>query len=170
MKIVRAAISIVIVVAALLAIDRFCFVPFRCSYVEYSAEQSTYELAAHEGGASVPQHARDNLRAMRQCMSARPMDVNIYMIAAANARLIGDNATAINYYNEAFRYDRRPELFINLANTQSRIGQRDAAIENFVRAFTFWPGSGEEIEDPIVHDEVMRRIKAYETEIRSRER
>ncbi|MGZ8797045.1 MAG: hypothetical protein ACXW2F_06845, partial [Thermoanaerobaculia bacterium] len=50
-------------------------------------------------------------------------------------------------------------------NVQSEIGMKNEAIENLTRANIFWADSIVTIEDPFVHDEVLRRYNEYEARI-----
>jgi tetratricopeptide (TPR) repeat protein len=83
------------------------------------------------------QSARANLTVIELCLKAVPDDVALYMLAAANDRLIGRSDEAASMYRKALQYDRRPELYYNLGIVELELNQRHEAIGDLLAAVCF---------------------------------
>ncbi|MGZ8833584.1 MAG: hypothetical protein ACXW19_10380 [Thermoanaerobaculia bacterium] len=149
-----------------MAIHFFCVKPLMCGIAEKRLERITLRLAHRPDSYALRRQAAANLDAAVACIRVQPDNVNLYMIAAANCRLLGQPRQAIGFYEQALHYDRRRELFANLGNVQSEIGMKNEAIENLTRAAIFWGESIIDIEDPFVHDEVQRRYNEYQARMK----
>jgi tetratricopeptide (TPR) repeat protein len=92
-------------------------------------------------GSGDPLHvapiARANLVTLADCLQRRPGDVDFLMMRAANDRLLGNYADARSTYQEALRYDRRPELYYELGSVELQLGHRDEALETLYQAVLF---------------------------------
>jgi tetratricopeptide (TPR) repeat protein len=163
---VKRLLSVAVVAAAAMAIHFFCVKPLMCGIAEKRLERSTLRLAQRPDSYAVRRQAAANLDSAVACIRVQPDNVNLYMIAAANCRLLAQPHQAIDFYERALHYDRRRELFANLGNVQSEIGMKNEAIENLTRANIFWADSIIDIEDPFVHDEVLRRYNEYEARMK----
>lgn len=107
-----------------------------------------------------------NLASAQECVRVRPHNVNLYMIAALNSRVLGQHNVAIEWYRAALDVDQRPEIYAGLGNAQSQTGDRESAVENLLRANLFWPDTLNSIEDPLVYEEVERRYAEYAEALR----
>jgi len=162
---VKRLLSVAVVAASAMAIHFFCVKPLMCGIAEKRLERSTLRLARQPDSYAVRRQAAANLDSVVACIHVQPDNVNLYMIAAANCRLLAQPHQAIDFYEQALQYDRRREIFANLGNVQSEIGMKNEAIENLTRATIFWGDTIIDIEDPFVHDEVLRRYNEYEARI-----
>lgn len=167
-RIIRGTLSVLVLLSAAVAIHYFCIEPLRCHLAEARLEQLSLQLVERPDRPDMPRQARANLGRAIACIRVEPRQVNFYMIAAVNCRLLGLDERAIEFYERALRYDRRPELYAALGNAQSKVGRREEAIANLLRANIFWPYTLNDIEDPFVHDEVERRYKEYEAALTRR--
>lgn len=160
--------TIAIAATAIFSIHRWCVMPLRCSIVERRLEQRTLQIAARAESMDTPRLARDVAHTALQCAALRPYNVNLYMIAAANLRFAGQDTAAVDVYRRAVRYGRRPELYAALGNALAAAGNRQEAVDYLLRANIFWPDAISSIEDPLVHDEVERRFREYEAQLKTR--
>jgi O-antigen ligase len=129
---------LVIVIGAAFLINRIALQPWQCNLTEKQVQERTsltYDSVTDPIQAS--RNARVNLAALEACMDAAPNDVALYMLAAANDRLIGRDADAATMYRRALQYDRRPELYYNLGVVELQLHQRDAAIADLLTAVSF---------------------------------
>jgi len=67
------------------------------------------------------------------------------MVLGASLRQLGRNREAIAAYEAALQFDRRPELYLNLGQTQVAIGDSKSALQNFVRACIYFPAYLDEV-------------------------
>jgi tetratricopeptide (TPR) repeat protein len=162
----RLVLSTATVAGAALGLYACCVRPLMCNVREARLEQITLHLAQQTDSSETQQQARANLKSAIECIRVQPANVNLYMIAAANCRVQRQPERAIEFYEQALQFDRRREILANLGNVQSEIGKKRDAIDNLVRANIFWGDYLNDIEDPFVHDEVLRRYKAYEASLK----
>jgi O-antigen ligase len=132
------ALVVVIVIVAAFMINRIALRPWQCNVAEKEIQTRTsltYDSVSDPIVAS--RNAHENLAALEPCLDAAPNDVALYMLAAANDRLIGRDADAATMYRRALHYDRRPELYYNLGVVELQLHQRDAAIADLLTAASF---------------------------------
>ena len=70
-------------------------------------------------------------------MSKRAGDIDYLMMRAANDRVLGNYEEARATYQEALRYDRRPELYYELGTTDLQLGRRDEGLDALYQAVLF---------------------------------
>lgn len=132
--------------------------PLRCNDLEAVVEQRTLALNRIVGQQlRVADQARRNIDQVRPCMTGH---VNRYMLAASNARMVNDNATAAALYREALRYDNRPEVYLNLGLAESANGEDAAAVQHLTTACLYDPEMVNEIEKH--HQEVQQNVWNYQ--------
>jgi hypothetical protein len=159
--VIRAALLVAVVVTALAALRNLVWLPWQCNLriVEIRARTSAAfsgELPPADRGRI----ARESLAMYGGCPAGCGANVDWFMARAANQRVLHALDAARVAYREALTRDRRPELYLNLAATELAAGRREAAIRLYVRAMLFDPWLGHDIEDPIVKEEVLRRVQA----------
>lgn len=151
----KALASLAIVAIAAALIWYVAIEPVDCSRLELPLVDAT-NRAMERNNAPL---ARDTLeraaRALRRC----PSNIQLRMIAAANLRQLGRPADAIAMYEQALRFDRRPEIYMNMGQSQMESGNRPRAVDDFVRAVVFAPGMIEEVS-PDLRAEVYARAAA----------
>jgi len=126
------------VIAAAFLINRIALQPWQCNLTEKEIQTRTsltYDNVADPMQTS--RNAHENLAALEPCLDAAPHNIALYMLAAANQRLIGREADAATMYRRALQYDRRPELYYNLGVVELQLHQRDAAIADLLTAVSF---------------------------------
>ncbi|HEX3069801.1 MAG TPA: O-antigen ligase family protein [Thermoanaerobaculia bacterium] len=132
------ALVVVVVIGAAFLIRRIALQPWQCNLSEkviQARTSLTYDSVTDPIQAS--HNAHENLAALEPCLEAAPQDIALYMLAAANDRLIGRDADAATMYRRALQYDRRPELYYNLGVVELQLHQRDAAIADLLTAVSF---------------------------------
>jgi tetratricopeptide (TPR) repeat protein len=146
----------VIIALAVLALKFVVWEPYRCNVIKKSLEQNTLKLFDYADQYVVAQKARYYLATLASC--GDPTDIDLYMLRAANYRVLGRLTDAEATYQMALRYDQRPEIFFNLAQIQLALGKRDEAIENYSTAVRFNPYIIGDITDPAIWHEVHVRL------------
>lgn len=129
----------IVVVTAVAAVNMLCVVPYECNLKEKRWEAITLAMFERRNGSSAErQVAQRTLSEMQRCLKSDP-NANLCMIAAANYRLLGRNSEAVRLYETALQYDRRPEIYYNIGETQLDAGIWDEAIKNLSTAVYFNP-------------------------------
>jgi len=132
------AFVIVVVIGAAFLISRIALQPWQCNLTEEEIRTRTsltYDSVTDPVQTS--RNAHQNLAALETCLDVAPHDIALYMLAAANQRLIGRDADAATMYRRALQYDRRPELYYNLGVVELQLHQRDEAIADLLTAVSF---------------------------------
>jgi len=130
--------ALLVVIGAAFLISRIALQPWQCNLTEKEIQASTsltYDSVADPMQTS--RNVHENLAALEPCLDAAPYDIALYMLAAANQRLIGRDADAATMYRRALQYDRRPELYYNLGVVELQLHQRAAAIADLLTAVSF---------------------------------
>lgn len=129
----RKAAALLIAAAAAFAFYRLVIVPWRCNDIEGIVKRATPERVERTDDPALRARAERNLAMIDECRRRCPADVNLAMLTAANLLILGRTAAAVPLYEEALRYDERPEIYLALAETQAMLGRRDEAIRNAIR-------------------------------------
>jgi Flp pilus assembly protein TadD len=82
---------------------------------------------------------RETIQQTQRALRNSPTDIDLYMELAAQYRFIGRPNEAVKTYRDALRYDRRPEIYRNLAESQLAIGNISGAEESYAHAVAFAP-------------------------------
>lgn len=164
MSIARRIAALAIVAAGVYALDVFCVLPWRCNLVRKARAQATDAAYNAVGSPEARIAARRNLDAVLPCTSATCRDIAVDMLAAANYRLLGQNDTAVQFYEHALRLDRRPEILMNLGVTELAAGDRAAARRHLLQASLFNVYMVAQIEDGVMRQEVVKELIALRPE------
>jgi len=136
MRVLRAALAIVVAVGAGYFVYNCCWKRFLCNRTELrlqSRVESTLKIMDEPKARFI---ARQTLDHVSTCMEVTPGNVNLYMIRAAALRILGRPAEAIADYQHALTLDRRPEIYVNLGGALEEAGREDEAIrESIVGVF-----------------------------------
>ena len=134
MKFARWLATLVIWGSAIAATGWYVVKPQHCNLVEGTVQRSTERIASipNDPAMSVPV-ARQNIALLTPCLECAD-DVNRAMVLAANLRFAGRAEEAIAVYRDALRYDQRPELYLNLAQTQLDMGDETEGLQTLTKA------------------------------------
>ena len=138
-------VPLILIVIAAWAYSNYALVwtPYRINILEKRVEAQYANIAL---GASLSppdvtavRMARENLNAVRSALRQLPSDVNLYLEIGAYERLLGNADGAIRAYRGALEWDRRPEIYQNLADVEYGIVRWNDAIQDYARAARFYP-------------------------------
>ena len=164
MSTLRRFAALAVVAACFFAFYEFCYLPYRCNRLKNAylgaTEQAYQRLGTPEGSIA----ARRNIAALQECMSPSCRDVSLDMLVAANYRIVGRYQDAIALYRDALRFDRRPEIYLNLSATEIAVGNRIVVREVMVPAAMFNPWMILGIEDGQLRQEVVKEVIARRPE------
>ncbi len=144
----RISIALLIAGAVALGVYRYGYERCRCKSYEAEIDQETHRLFDLAPQPAVRIAARRNVNTMSRCTSAFPQEISFSMLLAANLRMLGRNADAIAEYKRALSFDRRPELFYSLAETQLEAGDIEHGLENLVTAGLVFPSVLDDVGEP----------------------
>jgi tetratricopeptide (TPR) repeat protein len=139
MRALRRIAAVAVILVAGWFIYRVSYLRYVCHATEVRIQQATGDLIGQPQSALTRITARQQVEEIRTCVDRFPWIVNLYMIEAANLRLLGREAEAISAYETALRYDRRPEIYLNLGRAEANAGKsgaiRHLAIAGLTSAF-----------------------------------
>jgi tetratricopeptide (TPR) repeat protein len=148
MRLIRIAAALIVAGMAAAAVYRLAYLPWRADLERKRREAITLALLQREPTFTAVR-ARANIAGARDYLDRGIHNTGLYMVAAANYRLVDDLDRAAEMYRAALRYDRRPEIYFNLGMTELGQGRTVAAKEDLVRAALFDAWLIPEIADPI---------------------
>lgn len=134
--------------------------PFRCNILKQQAQRAALSAWNRPINSIGILKARGAALEIQRCIAVCPTDIDMYMTLAVNDRLIGRFEHAAEMYQQALQYERRPELYFNLAMVQLELGQRAASIANFELACDFDLSYSDEIPVSDVRQEVIAAVEA----------
>ena len=108
-----------------------------CNIRKREIENSTANTLNETDPMRAARRARRTLEMLSVCEEDLRHDVDFYMLAAANDRILGAQADAEAMYAKGLELDRRPELYYGLGSVQLEQGKTSAAVASFVNAVTF---------------------------------
>jgi tetratricopeptide (TPR) repeat protein len=158
--VLRFAWSIAVVAVLICALYAYCYMPLHCNILEKQIEARTLNAYRTPGTMGSQILARTNLEDLRMCSSTDRTNVNDYMIEAANLELLGRTGAAVQHYESALLYDRRPEIYLNLGLDLLEMGNAAAGERALVTAALFNPALIAEIPYDNVRASVQRQVFA----------
>ena len=158
MSIIRRAIAFLTIALAVLALYFGCWLPYQCNRVKRALIAPTRAAYEARGFPRAQMIARTNLEAIERCAGLACRDVSSGMIKAANLRVLGRNREAANLYRELLSLQKRPEIYMNLGQTEVDMGNRGEAVRSFFMAARFNPWLIRDIEDGMARQAVFERI------------
>lgn len=133
----RRGIALAIGLIALAALRVFCIEPWRCNGIEGEAESMLAKIDTAPDSFRSAMRIRRISEVVGQCLKGAPHDVHLLLEHAACDMTQHKPAEALTHYQEALRYDRRPEIYLGLGLAQWELGQKNAAVATFGRAYAF---------------------------------
>lgn len=162
MRLLKILVSVVVIAAAGFAIHRWCWLPYRCDEIEKASLLMTSQTLQAGGGYGESVRARQTAARVLTCIEHVPTNVNLYMLVAANYRVLGRYEDAIAMYRAALRYDRRPELYLNIGESYLALGNAEEAQRYLVATALFRIDIFENVPEAAKQrswDEAFRRMK-----------
>lgn len=154
--IVAIAIALSVVPVWLLAV-----VPWSCNVTTKDMEAAMTE--ALRGNAQARAYLAANLPKAERCRNHVRHDQSLNVAVASAYSLTGRSTEALAVYEDALRYDRRPEIYFNIGGIYLRTGESEKAFENFLTAARF----NRRLADRINGDAMKSRVK-YELMLRQK--
>lgn len=159
MKIVRWLATVATWSATIAALAYFVVKPQQCNWLEGEIQRSTDHITRLPADQTiVVPIARQNVARLMTCMSCAD-DVNRAMVLAANLRFMDRGPEAIAVYRDALRYDRRPELYLNLGQTLLDLGDEEEGMRVLTTACLAAPNLVDYI--PARHEQMYSIVNDY---------
>jgi len=169
LKKVQTGFAALIVIAAPAVLFPWVIKPYRCNLAKKRANNALRvieTLDTHD--FRVAQLARANIDLLQSKCNCCDEDTSRAMALAASYRFLGLNQRAEIIYTQALRYDRRPELYFNLGQTQIDGGNVREGVRNLITACIYNPAYLDEIGTH--HPEVLRAVSAYQRQFAASQR
>jgi len=143
---------------ALIPLYRFCVLPWKANEASKIFEETVRQAVA--GNPSAIAFLRDgkNLATAEAWRSVAGDDANLNMAVATAFALVGRPDESLRIYEEAFRFDRRPEMYFNRASVRLGNGDVPGAIEDYVYAVRFNPKLATQIPNEAVRGRVLSEL------------
>src|SRR5258708_7062934 len=129
MKWLKLAMSAALIAAAFLAIRYVSWTPVRCHALTMTVADSMQRMRSTPTNPIVLMiGGRENIARLEPCRRAVPWNINLHLLVAENYSARDMHDDAIRVYQEALRYDYRPEIFFNLGQELVKAGRVEEAI------------------------------------------
>src|SRR5947209_6842035 len=134
---VAALAALAVIAGAAWITLRFAYDPFIAEGKKLQLKNRTEQVLAMGDPYRAAPIAREDLAKIGEYLPKRPGDVDYLMMRGANDRVLGNYEEARASYQEALRYDRRPELYSELGVTELQMGRRAEALDALFQAVLF---------------------------------
>jgi hypothetical protein len=158
MKVLRILAACAVALVAALAL-LWLAQEWQCNEEKVRLEYVARQMEQHGTIVAVPA-ARENMNATRKCLLVTPGDPDLHLLVKSYALVMGDREMAAAALRDALRFERRPELFLELGLLEVDMHQREAGVRDLITACTFYPGIHEDIPYYDVRVEVFNAVKA----------
>jgi hypothetical protein len=158
MKWLKLALSAGIAAAAFVAIRYVSYTPVRCNDVAMSVGGQMTSMVTWTDQTMITVATRENLARLEPCRRKLPWNVDLHMLVAANYAAREMHENAVSEYREALRYDRRPEIYLNLGVELIKAGHVDEAIEPLTIAYNI----NKDYIYEITNSDIQARVMAAE--------
>lgn len=165
MRLTRLFVAVALLAVGGLSIYRLVYEPWRCQITKRSVKKRTEILYSSPETLSSLGIARENISRLNRCLPVTPADIDLYMLLAANYRLVRNYAAAADTYRKALAFDERPEIYLSLGLAELELGQRSAALEHLTLACTFNFLLIDDIPDPQMRIDAINGVRAREDRI-----
>ncbi|PYQ47812.1 MAG: hypothetical protein DMF59_17855 [Acidobacteria bacterium] len=160
MRALRAVAIVITLLATIYAIDVWVVLPYECNLnVKRGMKRITSFESLPQGSLEAVRLARLTADELEPCVLRTGSNIGADMVLAASYRVVGQPRRALEVYELALEYDRRPELYFNLGQVQAELGDQLSAVRNFTTACLYDPEYFDVIskEQP----EVRNAVRAY---------
>ena len=158
MKWLKLALSVVIVAASLEAIRYVSYMQVRCNDVAMTVGNDMTKMATWSDLSLITVATRENLARIEPCRQRLPWNIDLQMLAAANYAARDQHDDAIRVFEEALRYDHRPELYFGLGQELLKAGRVDEAIRPLAIAYSIKTNYIMDIDNIDVRARVMAAV------------
>ena len=143
--------SFVILWVTFLLLRSLTYQPYRCNQIVKAAKPVTLAAFNSANHFYAVQLARSGAARVEPCIAQAPFMIDLYMIAAADRRVLGQPENAVRLYERALEFDRRPELYLQLGLTELELNRRPEAQKALERMVLFDPSMLDLIGDAEIH-------------------
>ena len=147
------AIVAIAVALSVLPVWFLAVVPWGCNVTTKEMEAAMAE--ALRGNLQARAYLAANTGKAERCRKHVRHDQSLNVAVASAYSLTGRSAEALAVYEDALRYDRRPEIYFNIGGIYLKTGYSEKAFDNFLTAARFNPG----LADRISGDSMKSRVK-----------
>jgi hypothetical protein len=161
----RLLASAVILAAAGYAVMELVVPPYRCNRIRQRVAVRT-ELLPSLSRFHMLDVTRENLNELRPCAESTGRRIDDYVLLAVNENARGQNARVLALYEQAIRFEPRPEIYAGLAEAQINAFQREAARHSLLMA-GYSAHYVNAFPDPELREEVQTQLLAREQRLRA---
>lgn len=147
------------VVLAIWSIYSLAVIPARCNRLIPLVERRTHMALEQLSPVPAAGVALENLRLLNSVAAGCRNDVNLHLLLAFNANILGRRDEALSHLAEALKVDDRPEIYYNRAMILLEAGRVDEAVDALVTSTAFNPTILDQL-DPEIRSRVDAAIRS----------
>lgn len=151
MRVLRAALAGIVVVAALLAVARTQWSRFACNREKRAAEGLLNRLQTVVSDFQRQDAARRAAERMERCAAETPGDWQVHFLLATLQATAGRNEAALQTYRHSLALEERPETYYAISVIHFENGRMDEALANAEKAAIFSAAFAEKYAEPLRH-------------------
>jgi hypothetical protein len=167
MKLLKAIVAVLVLVAAAVAVQRWCVLPWQCATVVKRVRERSERLRA-TNDYRTRTIARRNLELLGPCDVCCRNNVDYLMVKGGNQFALEDYAGALATNQHALTVDRRPEIYLDIGLAQLNLGRTAEATETLMAGSRFNFAIIDEVPDPvkyIIYERMIAERKALNAKL-----
>jgi hypothetical protein len=134
----RSVAATAVTLATMFAVHRLVWLPHECNVTRQQMDLSINRMWNRRHTAAAFDAGVRNEPVLARAVERCPHNVPLLMLAGSNQVLMNRHERALQMFERALRYDRRPELHLAAGIAQLELGRREEALRNFVTAANLW--------------------------------
>lgn len=142
------ALASLVALAALIVTTQRSLDRVAASRILFTTEARAARIAVSPQSESSRGLLGNGLRSLQVARELDPAEVRIPMAMAGHYLLLGNEDSAIGWYERSLALEARPETYFNLGLAQLQAGDREAAAEAFGRAVRLDPSRRQDLPSP----------------------
>lgn len=149
MKLLRAALALLLLAASGMVISRVMAPRVRCNLAKGDINRKVRRFHRIADEYQRANMARRNLAQCDECLEIFPSDFQLHLLRGANLRILGRYDESVRAFEQALAATERAETYAQLAEVEIERGNVEAGRRALLRAATFDISHVEMVDDPL---------------------
>jgi tetratricopeptide (TPR) repeat protein len=159
MRALRVVLLLLLATSAVAVITRVLLPRIECNLAKGAINRDVRNFSRTGDDYQRALRAQRNIAKCQKCLAIFPEDHQLYMLLAANLRILGRYDDAIRTFEQALALAERPEIYAQIGEVEIERGNVEAARRALVKAATFNIVYVETVDQPL-RDEVYAEVFA----------
>lgn len=159
MKTLRAIVALLLVAAVTAVIAKAMIPRLQCNLAKGRMNRDVRAFARSGDEYARTRRSQENVETCRHYLTIFPEDPQLYMLLAANLRILGSLDEAVENFRHALTLSERPEIYAQIGELEIERGNIEAGRAAVTKAATFHMFYVETLDEPL-RSEIYKAVMA----------